>query len=82
MFPSGDGKTWEPYKIRQIKKQPPPQSSGADVEMSGIEGAPKKEDEDEAEYEEDMESDEGAVYPLTGRCIQHPTSNKFGHADT
>lgn len=66
MFPSGDGKTWEPYKIRQIKKQPPP-SNGADVEMGGTEEAPKKEDEDEAEYEEDMESDEGAVYPLTGK---------------
>jgi hypothetical protein len=69
MFPSGDGKTWEPYKTRQVKKQPAP-SNGADVEMGGTEEAPKKEDEDEAEYEEDMESDEGAVYPLTGGFIQ------------
>ena len=70
MFPSGDGKTWEPYKIRQVKKQPAP-SNGTDVEMGGTEEQPKNgdEDEDEAEYEEDVESDEGAVYPLTGRFV-------------
>jgi len=70
MFPSGDGKTWEPYKIRQIKKQPAP-SNSVDVEMGGTGEAPKKEDEEEPEYEEDMESDEGAVYPLTGGWIQY-----------
>jgi hypothetical protein len=64
MFPSGDGKTWEPYKIRQIKKPAAP--SGGDVVMGGTEAPPKNDDEDEAEYEEDMDSDEGAVYPLTG----------------
>ncbi len=72
MFPSGDGKTWEPYKIRQITKQPAP-SNGADVEMGGTEEVLRKEDNDEPEYEEDMESDEGAVYPLTRGCIQCST---------
>jgi hypothetical protein len=65
MFPSGDGKTWEPYKIRQIKK--PAGTNGEDVEMTGTDEPSKTEGDDEAEYEEDLESDEGAVYPLTGR---------------
>ena len=73
MFPSGDGKTWEPYKIRQIKKQLAP-SNGADMEMGGTEEVERKEDEEEAEYEEDMESDESAVYPLTGGCLQYITT--------
>jgi hypothetical protein len=66
MFPTSDGKTWEPYKIRQVKKPPP--INGADVEMGGTEEVAKKDDEDEAEFEEDVESDEGAVWPLTGLC--------------
>jgi hypothetical protein len=64
MFPAEDGKTWEPYKIRPIKKAVVP--SGGDVEMGGTDGEGKKDDEDEQEFEEDLESDEGAVYPLTG----------------
>jgi actin-related protein 9 len=64
MFPSDDGKTWEPYKIRQIKKSAT--TNGVDVEMGGTEAPPKNDEEDENEYEEDVESDEGAVYPLSG----------------
>ena len=64
MFPSDDGKTWEPYKIRQIKK--PVTTGGEDVEMGGTEAPQKNDEEDENAYEEDVESDEGAVYPLSG----------------
>jgi actin-related protein 9 len=65
MFPAEDGKTWEPYKIRPIKK--PAASNNVDVEISGVaEGDAKKDAGEEPEYEEDPESDEGAVYPLQG----------------
>lgn len=68
MFPAEDGKTWEPYKIKPVKKAPAPNS--ADVEMGGTGEAEAKQIEDkeeiEEEFEEDPESDEGAVYPLTG----------------
>jgi actin-related protein 9 len=67
MFPSGDGKTWEPYKIRQVKKSA--RTHGQDTEMGGTDAPPKEDEEDEAEYEEDVDSDEGAVYPLTGSSI-------------
>jgi actin-related protein 9 len=70
MFQAPDGKTWEPYKIRQVKK---PVVNGADVEMGGTEGENKKVDDEEPEFEEDIESDEDAVYPLTeGRITNMP----------
>lgn len=69
MFPAEDGKTWEPYKIRPIKKQA---GTNGDVEMGGT-GEVKNDDEDEeAQFEEDLESDEGAVYPLGGNNLQPP----------
>lgn len=64
MFLTEDGKTWEPYKIRPIKKTIIP--NGADTEMGGTDGEAKKDNDEEVEFEEDIESDEGAVYPLTG----------------
>lgn len=67
MFPSDDGKTWEPYKIRQVKKSVT--ANGEDVKMGGTEAPSKNDEEDENEYEEDVESDEGAVYPLSGTEI-------------
>jgi hypothetical protein len=70
MFSAGDGK-WEPYKIREVKKAtapaPAPATNG-DVEMGGT--GEEKEDE-EPEFEEDLESDEGAVYPLTSKLVAH-----------
>jgi len=73
MFSAGDGK-WEPYKIREVKKAsaPAPATNG-DVEMGGT--SEEKEDE-EPEFEEDLESDEGAVYPLTGKSV----TDKVGFA--
>lgn len=68
MFPAGEGK-WEPYKINEVKKSTPPVANGGEVTMGGTGEEEKKEDnEPEPEFEEDLESDEGAVYPLTGMC--------------
>jgi hypothetical protein len=67
MFPAEDGKTWEPYKIRPIKKTVA--ANDADVEMGGVTGGePQKDKGGDPEYEEDLESDEGAVYPLQGEA--------------
>ena len=63
MFPAGEGK-WEPVKVRKVNK-PKPKTGGGDVTMEGTNVEPKEEDED-SEYEEDPESEEGAVYPLKG----------------
>jgi actin-related protein 9 len=77
MFPAEDGK-WEPYKVRPVRKPaaaaPPVATNGTDVEMGGTDAPPKAEvnDDDEPEYEEDLESDEGAVYPLTGTFLNIP----------
>ncbi|KFY85026.1 hypothetical protein V500_08777 [Pseudogymnoascus sp. VKM F-4518 (FW-2643)] len=73
MFPAGEGK-WEPYKINEVKKATPPVANGAEVTMGGTGEEEKKEDnEPEPEFEEDLESDEGAVYPLTeGRITNMP----------
>jgi len=62
MFPSPDGKTYEPYKIRSRKKEGI--SNGGDVEMGGTGGS--KLDEDEEELIELPDDDEGAIYPLKG----------------
>ena len=67
MFPAGDGK-WEPYKINEIKKAIPAATNGTEVAMSGT-GAEEKKSDDEVEFEEDLDSDEGAVYPLTGMFL-------------
>lgn len=69
MFPAGDGK-WEPYKIREVKKVTATAqvTNGADVEMSEAVSEDKLAEE-EQEFEEDLDSDEGAVYPLTGMFI-------------
>ncbi|KFY56288.1 hypothetical protein V496_06733 [Pseudogymnoascus sp. VKM F-4515 (FW-2607)] len=73
MFPAGEGK-WEPYKINEVKKATPPVANGGEVTMGGTGEEEKKEDnEPEPEFEEDLESDEGAVYPLTeGRITNMP----------
>lgn len=68
MFPAGEGK-WEPYKINEVKKATPPvaAANGAEVTMGGTgEEETKEDNEPEPEFEEDLESDEGAVFPLTG----------------
>jgi hypothetical protein len=77
MFPTDDGK-WEPYKIRELKKSKPDGANGApkedgDVSMGGTEE--KTEDGSaEPEYEEDLDNDEGSVWPIEGNipanCIQ------------
>ncbi|KAI9729632.1 MAG: Actin-like protein arp9 (SWI/SNF complex component arp9) [Claussenomyces sp. TS43310] len=69
MFPAEDGKSWEPYKINPIKKAGA--KTGEDVEMGGTGEAEPNNDADEEEFEEDPESDEGAVYPLTEGRITH-----------
>lgn len=68
MFPAGDGK-WEPYKINEIKKAAAAVTNGADTTMNEAGAEEKKDDDDEAEFEEDLESEEGAVYPLTGMAL-------------
>jgi hypothetical protein len=69
MFPAEDGKTWEPYKIRPIKK--PIATNDIDVEMRGVASEETKKDKvEELEYEEDPESDDGAIYPLQGKVQQ------------
>lgn len=57
MFPAEKEGEWEPYKIREKKK---PVSGDGDVEMGGTA------ESNEPVYEEDLDSDEGAVYPLVG----------------
>lgn len=57
MFPADKEGQWEPYKIREKKKTV---SSDGDVEMD-VTG-----ESSEPVYEEDLDSDEGAVYPLAG----------------
>lgn len=69
MFPAGDGK-WEPYKVRRVnkpKKSTGGQNGDGDVTMGD---ADTKEEDEESEYEEDLTSDDGAVYPLKGK---HPS---------
>ncbi|OBT88083.1 hypothetical protein VE02_03644 [Pseudogymnoascus sp. 03VT05] len=72
MFPAGEGK-WEPYKINEVKKATPPAANGGEVTMGGTGEEEKEDNEPEPEFEEDLESDEGAVYPLTeGRITNMP----------
>jgi actin-related protein 9 len=62
MFPSPDGKTYEPYKIRSRPKEVV--ANGADVDMADAPD-PNLEEDDE-ELVEDIDDDEGAIYPLKG----------------
>lgn len=70
MFPAGHGK-WEPYKVRKVNK--PTKNTEAlfgdgDVAMGDADTKKEsKEEDEESEYEEDLEGDEGAVYPLKGK---------------
>ena len=56
MFPAQQEGEWEPYKVRQRKKAPPPPESGEN------QGAPAQ--DEEPEYFEDFTTDEGAVWPM------------------
>ena len=58
MFPSPDGKSFEPYKIKSRKKAV---VHNGDVEMGGTE---QRGAEEEEELIEDPEDDEGAIWPL------------------
>ncbi len=64
VFPAPDGKTFEPYKIRAVKK-------ARDVEMGGVEkvegeGEGEGGEEEEEELVEYPEDEEGAIWPLKG----------------
>lgn len=67
VFPALEKGRFEPYKIRELpQKNKDVTENGADVEMGGTtEGEARDDDDDDLQYEEDMESDEGAIYPLT-----------------
>lgn len=72
MFPAPDGVSWEPYKVRTIKKEKGTTDLNGDTAM-GENGQTQNDAVEEDEYEEDLESDEGAVYPLTeGRITNMP----------
>lgn len=79
MFPAGDAK-WEPYKVRKVnkpKKNNEVEKGNGDVDMDGADNGQKPKDEDEeSEYEEDLESDEGAVYPLKGKLPPLPSHHR------
>ncbi|KAI9650707.1 Actin-like protein arp9 (SWI/SNF complex component arp9) [Ciborinia camelliae] len=76
MFLAPDGKTYEPYKIRQKKKDASATTNG-DTEMGGIKEG--KADEEE-ELEEVPEDDEGAIWPLKeGRIENLPAFCAFLH---
>ncbi len=67
MFPGEKAKSWEPHKVRKLKTK-------SHIEHHGINGQRKPvEVEDDAAYEEDLVSDEGAVWPITaGRITDWP----------
>lgn len=54
MFPTEDGKQYEPHRIKLVKKE---STTNGDVSMNGTE---------EEELVEDPEDDEGATWPLKG----------------
>lgn len=62
MFPAEKEGEWEAYKIKPFKK---PVSNDGDVEMGGTSNG----DSNEPLYEEHLDSDEGAVYPLVGMLL-------------
>jgi len=67
VFPAPDGKTWEPFKIRSLRKEK--EVVNGNVEEGAMEGVEKTE-EGEGEEEEQLiefpEDEEGAVWPLKG----------------
>lgn len=66
MFPGQEKDKWEPAKIRRVERQPV--TNGHD----GTDGETKKtrKGSDEETYEEDHDSDEGAVWPIRrGRIV-------------
>lgn len=66
MFPAEKEGEWEPYKINEKKK---PAGGDGDIEMGGT----GNDESNEPIYEEDPDSDEGAVYPLVeGRITNMP----------
>lgn len=72
MFPTEDGK-FEPYFIRERKKKQP---EGQETEQA----AATTNDDDDVEYEEDPDSDEGAVWPLQqGKIVNMPCFLAFLH---
>ena len=88
MFPAGEGK-WEPFKVRKVnkpKKNTAAQTAGGDGDVA-MEGMDTKKDthegDEESEYEEDLGSDDGAVYPIKGEHLPlHPAHDWFGvHAN-
>ncbi|RDW64076.1 putative SWI and RSC complex subunit arp9 [Coleophoma crateriformis] len=75
MFQAPDGKTFEPYKIRSIKKE---KAQDADTEMGGTADGESKEVEEEEELIEYPEDEEGAIWPLKeGRIENMPAFFAF-----
>lgn len=71
MFPAEREGEWEPFKVRERRGGKPRESNGtADVTMAEADGQDHSLADDEISYEEDPNSDEGAVYPLKdGRVV-------------
>lgn len=74
MFPAEKEGEWEPYKIKEKKI---PLGGDGDTEMGGT----GNEELNEPIYEEDPDSDEGAVYPLVGTFMCQNSSPRQMHAD-
>lgn len=58
MFPAPDGKTWEPVKVKSVVKE---KDGAGDSEMKEGDGG------DGEEEVEEVDSEEGAVWPLVGK---------------
>ena len=74
VFPALEKGRFEPYKIRELpQKSKPTTENGGDVEMGGTteEDAAKVDEDEDLQFEEDMESDEGAIYPLSREFRTH-----------
>ena len=70
MFPAEKDGEWEPFKVREKRGGKPRESNGQDVTMAEVDGQDPSLLDDEITYEEDPNSDEGAVYPLkAGRVV-------------
>lgn len=71
MFPAEKEGEWEPFKVREKRGGKPRESNGtADVTMVEADGQDPSLTDDETLYEEDPNSDEGAIYPLQdGRVV-------------
>jgi actin-related protein 9 len=76
MFPTETNAQWEPHKIRQKKvsrsdgpDKAKSKDTNGDTEMGDEPEKDAEKEEDEVLYEEDLRSDEGAVYPLQNGSI-------------